>query len=244
MELAVFPPLSLRASDEVSADGRRWRRALAISAALHALVLGALLQQHIAPLAARLMPPLAVELRPAPAAPPPPAAIEEPARQRAAAVDSRRVAPSEILAVPAEAAPAAAASAPVAAVAAPQAAAPLEERPAAPARPVAEAAPPRSLDPNAQAEYTRLAGEALEPYKRYPLVAKVRHWQGTALLRVVIGADGQVKEYHVARSSGFAALDQRALEMLEAALPLPKVPATLAGLDLPIDIPVFFRLTN
>jgi protein TonB len=72
----------------------------------------------------------------------------------------------------------------------------------------------------------------------------MRQWQGTVVLQLNIGADGQIQDYHLARSSGHEALDQQALEMLRAAMPLPAAPAQLAGMDLAIDIPVIFRIAD
>jgi periplasmic protein TonB len=50
------------------------------------------------------------------------------------------------------------------------------------------------------------------PKPEYPLLARQRHWQGTVLLRVYVGANGQAQSVAVARSSGHEVLDESALE--------------------------------
>lgn len=46
----------------------------------------------------------------------------------------------------------------------------------------------------------------------YPLRARQRHWQGTVLLKVYVGADGHALKVVIARSSGHEMLDDSALE--------------------------------
>lgn len=50
------------------------------------------------------------------------------------------------------------------------------------------------------------------PKPSYPMVARQRHWQGTVLLRVYVGADGKAQQVNIQRSSGHDVLDESALE--------------------------------
>ncbi|WP_414899933.1 energy transducer TonB [Sphingomonas flavalba] len=50
------------------------------------------------------------------------------------------------------------------------------------------------------------------PPPRYPRESRRRREQGTVLLALVLGVDGSVTEIRVARSSGFARLDEAALD--------------------------------
>jgi protein TonB len=116
---------------------------------------------------------------------------------------------------------------------------PVAPLPPAPSR-QAQAAP----DPAAMAGYNRALAAAVDRYKRYPRIALIRQWQGTVMLQLNIGADGRVQDYHLTQSSGHEALDQQALEMLREAMPLPAVPAQLAGMNLSVGIPVIFRIAD
>lgn len=50
------------------------------------------------------------------------------------------------------------------------------------------------------------------PKPSYPMVARQRHWQGTVLLRVYVGANGKALQVNIQRSSGHDVLDESALE--------------------------------
>ncbi|ANE55532.1 energy transducer TonB [Methylomonas sp. DH-1] len=94
----------------------------------------------------------------------------------------------------------------------------LEPEPAAPAMPAAVA--PQALNHNALAAprndtYVPADSNAAylnNPKPEYPLVARQRHWQGTVLLRVYVGADGKAQQVNIQRSSGHDVLDESALD--------------------------------
>lgn len=223
-----------------------WRVGAAMLASLmvHGLALGWLpgLQRHVTeqeapqPIHVRLATPApepaALAVPPTLTFPPPTLAAArrapDPAPQRAA----------QVLASPA------AASAPdspaVREVAAPVAA-PLE-----PPRPVppAAAARPAVVDPAMLAAYGRELAGAVATQQRYPRIALLRQWQGTALLQLELAADGRLLGVRVLSSSGHDTLDRQALDMVRAALPLPAMPAALAGRPLTVEVPVVFRITS
>jgi protein TonB len=148
-------------------------------------------------------------------------------------------------------------SAPVAVLAAPEAASPAAERPAAraaepaaapstevmrPAPPIAPRSP--APDPGMLAAYGRDLASAVGARQRYPRLALVRQWQGTAVLQLDLAAAGGLLGVRVLSSSGHEILDRQALEMVREALPLPPLPAALAGRPLTVDVPVVFRLAS
>jgi protein TonB len=253
MELAADLSFSIHPREVVAADARRWHRALTFSVALHALVLGAVIQRHLLlpPDDARAsLPPLSVLLQKAvqaPAAALAPPAIEEAPRRDAIpdhrqSADRTPMASPEMLRAPADSTFAA----PLASdVPTPTDTVP----PQLPATPIATLPSPPSrqaqaADPAALAGYNRALAAAVDRHKRYPRIALIRQWQGTVVLQLNIGVDGRIQEHHLARSSGYEALDQQALDMLREAMPLPAMPAQLAGVSLSVDIPVIFRIAD
>ncbi len=237
--------LASAATPERNVAAFSWRRAVLASVVFHVAVLAyPMAQWHLAehpllPLSVALPLPLpnfnAAEIHAAaPARTPIPQGASE-----------RTISQSEL----AESAPALAPIAEAAATATILTAAPAAvEQPSIDSRPVAATTinptQLRTADPGALAGYNRAVAEAVDHFKRYPRLALMRNWQGTALLKLNIGADGRVREYHLARSSGFDTLDEQALEMLRLAMPLPALPTQLAGIDLSIDIPVIFRIAD
>ena len=53
------------------------------------------------------------------------------------------------------------------------------------------------------------------PKPEYPMTARQRHWQGTVLLRVYVGADGKALQVNIEHSSGHDALDESALDAVK-----------------------------
>jgi protein TonB len=84
--------------------------------------------------------------------------------------------------------------------------------------------------------------DAAKRYKRYPVQALERGWQGRVEIRVVIGADGMIKRTLVKTSSSFRILDDQALDMVKRGKPLTEVPPALRGREFTVDVPVIFEL--
>ncbi|MBI5784284.1 MAG: energy transducer TonB [Rhodocyclales bacterium] len=108
----------------------------------------------------------------------------------------------------------------------------------------APASQPLAPDADALASFGRALAGAVSAHQRYPRIAQLRQWQGTAVLQIELAPDGQLKAVRVLSSSGHEILDRQALEMVRAAAPLPPPPAGLAGRALAVDIPVVFRLAS
>jgi protein TonB len=134
----------------------------------------------------------------------------------------------------------------------------LQEKPAilasGPARPTGDepvrpsqargAASSDRFDAGALTAYgLKLAGE-FAAHQRYPRVALLRQWQGTAVLQLELSADGGLLSVRVLNSSGHESLDRRAVEMVREAVPLSPPPIVLAGRPLTVDVPVVFRITS
>jgi protein TonB len=110
--------------------------------------------------------------------------------------------------------------------------------------PVAPVARQAAVDPAALAAYGRNIAGAVAAHQRYPRLAQMRQWQGTALLQLELALDGQLQSVRVLSSSGHEILDRQAIDMVRAAVPLPPLPANLAGRSLTVDVPVVFRLAS
>lgn len=101
-----------------------------------------------------------------------------------------------------------------------------------------------TIDAGALAAYGRDLAGAVATHQRYPRVALLRQWQGTAVLQLELAADGRLLGVRVLSSSGHDTLDRQALNMVREAVPLPSLPAALAGRPLIVDVPVVFRITS
>jgi protein TonB len=91
-------------------------------------------------------------------------------------------------------------------------------------------------------DYEFLLEAWLEKHKKYPRRAKLRNWQGTALLRFTIDRDGNVLDYRIEESSGHAVLDEEVEAMIRRAAPLPPAPAAVQSARLEFAVPVRFFL--
>jgi periplasmic protein TonB len=77
--------------------------------------------------------------------------------------------------------------------------------------------------------------------KRYPSAAEARHETGTVHLSFTVDRNGRVLSRNIARSSGFAALDQEVLSMLDR-VQLPPFPPEMTQLRMTVTAPVHFSL--
>ncbi len=97
---------------------------------------------------------------------------------------------------------------------------------------------------NALSAYGSLLGRAIAKHKSYPKIAQRRGWEGTVLLDLKLDSDGNVLSATVRESSGYDALDNQALKMVEKASPFPPPPKALQGRSFNITVPVSFKLAN
>jgi len=175
--------------------------------------------------------------RPVEAPPPPPAKPVAPRPALVRPATPRPALPPRPIPVPPSPAPAAdavAETAPAPVPAAPPAAAPPAASP--PARPA-------SVDAEQAATTWQSSVVArLEQLKRYPAVAQARRQHGVAVVRIVMGRDGQVRSVRLERSSGVGSLDGEAVDLPERAQPLPPPPPEIKGDPLELIVPIQFHL--
>jgi protein TonB len=234
-------------------EGFRWTAAALVVVGLH--VLGAIILRgwQIPVVPAELAPAaIMIDLEPAPVPmpqavampeeppppepeivappPPPPEIVPEvvlpPVVPKPKPVERKRVEHKRIERVVPVPAPAAASPAPPA------------EAPAVPVPPTP--APAAAAD--AMTRFQRLLSSHLEREKRYPRLSQQRGEQGTVMLRFTMNRDGKVLTARIERGSGFAALDQEVLALIERAQPLPVFPAEITAAQLELVVPVQFSM--
>ena len=95
-----------------------------------------------------------------------------------------------------------------------------------------------AVDPSWQASLVR----QLQRFKRYPPEAQSRHEQGVVLLGFTLDRDGHVLTHNIARSSGYADLDNEVMAMIVRAQPLPPFPASMTQPRIDLTVPIRFSL--
>ncbi|HEC13233.1 MAG TPA: energy transducer TonB [Acidiferrobacteraceae bacterium] len=88
---------------------------------------------------------------------------------------------------------------------------------------------------------------ALGRYFTYPPLARKYGWEGEVHLNARLGADGQLHNIRVSRSSGYAILDDDAVYTLQQIGTVPHIPPTsqwLGKQDYDFELPVIYRLTQ
>ena len=92
------------------------------------------------------------------------------------------------------------------------------------------------------AEYTQQLSGQVGRQKQYPQIARLRGWQGTAIVAIQLSAEGNIVTATIAQSTGHDVLDQQALSMIRHAGPLPALPYAIAGDALTVQLPIVFAL--
>ena len=102
----------------------------------------------------------------------------------------------------------------------------------------------RSKEAEVLARYEQLISLWIQKFKQYPEEAKLAGLQGETVVRIRIDRRGSVKYYALERSTGHAALDRAAVDMIRRANPVPAVPVDYptSGDLLEFLIPVNFQL--
>lgn len=124
------------------------------------------------------------------------------------------------------------------------------ERPAepmvavAPPPPVAPAPGTQQTAPKGAVTWQGLLLARLEQAKRYPASAQARRQQGVVLLHFTMDRNGTVLSAAIQKSSGYEALDQESLAMLQRAQPLPQPPVEVTGDPIELVVPVEFYLNR
>jgi TonB family protein len=93
-----------------------------------------------------------------------------------------------------------------------------------------------------ESEISRKLGSTIRE-SDYPEEARRQGWTGTALVAVLVGSDGKIKETSIYRSSGFPILDQQALRMVDRAS-IWWMPQRLRKREVKVTVPVGFYIRN
>jgi len=100
-----------------------------------------------------------------------------------------------------------------------------------------------TFDANLFDAYRLALIDAAKRYKRYPVQAMERGWEGRVEVRVVVGANGMIKSALVKSSSRYQILDDQALDMVRKAFnALAQVQPAPRGREFTVDVPVIFEL--
>jgi protein TonB len=91
-------------------------------------------------------------------------------------------------------------------------------------------------------QWSDLMMARLQQNKRYPQDARARHEQGVVMLSFTVDRGGHVLERSIAKSSGFAALDEEVLAMVKRAEPLPAFPPAIVQSEIHLTVPIRFRV--
>lgn len=121
--------------------------------------------------------------------------------------------------------------------------APLQQQDAVAAAPPSPPLPPGPSEatPGRESWEGRVMAQ-LERYRRYPHAARARRHEGVVQVRVSLARDGQLLALSVERGSGYAMLDQAALDTFRRAAPLPAVPDDRpAPVELSFPVEFFIR---
>ncbi|GEM_PF-4876542 len=92
--------------------------------------------------------------------------------------------------------------------------------------------------------YLREIASVLLKSKFYPPLARQSRQQGVVILEFVIHRDGSVENPQIYKSSGFASLDQAALQALAMAGRLPAFPDALSAERKKLRVPYHYSLGN
>jgi len=103
------------------------------------------------------------------------------------------------------------------------------------------AATPGKIPPGTLSERKAVPLYKKKPLPIYPRIARRRGYQGTVILEVRVDKNGKVSDIHIAESSGYAVLDQRAVDTVKNWL---FEPGTKGGrtVDSWVKIPIRFQL--
>jgi periplasmic protein TonB len=95
-----------------------------------------------------------------------------------------------------------------------------------------------AVEPSWQASLVR----QLQRFKRYPASSQSRNEQGVVLLSFSLDRSGRVLARSIAKSSGYADLDNEVMAMIMRAEPLPPFPPSMTQPRIDLTVPIRFSL--
>ena len=96
--------------------------------------------------------------------------------------------------------------------------------------------------PHIEPSWQTVLVRQLQRAKRYPPEAQSRNEQGVVVLSFSLDRDGRVLARRIAKSSGYAELDNEVIAMITRAEPLPPFPASMPEQRLDLTVPIRFSL--
>lgn len=84
----------------------------------------------------------------------------------------------------------------------------------------------------------------LHAHFQYPLIARMRGWQGLVKVGVRVEADGTLSHLRVIETSGYSILDDNSLRTVRAIARVPRAAGWLRGHHVDLVLPVSYRLTH
>jgi protein TonB len=114
----------------------------------------------------------------------------------------------------------------------------LWSKPPAPATTAAQAARARISVSSWRSEISAI----IEHSKRYPQAARERREQGVAQLAFSIDREGRILSSRIVTSSGFSALEEETLALLQQAQPFPAAPPEVPGTEFKFTVPVRYGI--
>jgi protein TonB len=103
---------------------------------------------------------------------------------------------------------------------------------------------PLQSNPGTRADYGWLR-EALwsriERLKGYPYIARTNRWEGLVILEAVINNEGQLVDLKIVESSGHAALDRDAMEVMRKSCPI-HLKHSLGKPEVKLQVPISYKL--
>lgn len=96
--------------------------------------------------------------------------------------------------------------------------------------------------PRIEESWQTMLVRQLQRVKRYPPQAQSRNEQGIVLLSFSLDRSGHVLAHRIAKSSGYADLDDEVVAMIMRAEPLPPFPASMPEARLDLTVPIRFSL--
>jgi protein TonB len=94
------------------------------------------------------------------------------------------------------------------------------------------------------ADYASLLFRAIDRVRFYPVGSRERHEEGRVMLRVTIGASGQLLDAYIVTGSGHPELDAATIEMARRAAPYPPLPHGLGAERASFNVPIIFGIRS
>ena len=101
----------------------------------------------------------------------------------------------------------------------------------------------KSVQPLTAAEYLEMVRLKIEKYKKYPVAARARQVEGRATVQFFIEPSGEINSIKILKSSKHKLLDRAAVEAVNSASPVPKLPSYISNEAIQIEIKIVFEIS-